>query len=252
MPPLPPGGGPEDDLGDVRPRHLGRFAGGGQGPIDAGGVVSLAAARVQNHRGIAGTGQDLTTKRIQQRLIIPFGEKLPPGGGHAPVISRRGGVLLIGRQQVGVALPGDVIAVAAGAAVGVRPPGSGGRRRRGSGRGSSESRALFRHVVDPLPAPQPQQAPGALAHVFRLDAQAHHRHRRVEHQGRQDRSGARQSATLAAQVDDGGHAGRRRPPAARPVILVMSKDFRGSMTEVDHAHGDGDLQRQTLAGWNRG
>ncbi len=40
---------------------------------------------------------------------------------------------------------------------------------------------------------------------------------------------------------------RASPPArSTPVMLVMSKDFRGSMNEIDDAHGDGDLQRQAL------
>ena len=53
---FPLGGQPQDELGDIRTRHPGRFPGIAQGLIDGGGVVSLAAAAVQHRRGGAGQG----------------------------------------------------------------------------------------------------------------------------------------------------------------------------------------------------
>ena len=120
---FPPGGVAEDGLGDVGARHAGPPARRRQGLIDPGGVVALPAAGVQNGRLGAGTGQNLITKGIQQGGIIPFGEEFPPGGGHTLVVAGGSGVLLIGGQQVGVALPGDVEAVPVGAAVDVFFPG---------------------------------------------------------------------------------------------------------------------------------
>ena len=61
---FPFGGQSQDEFGDVDACHPGRFSGGAQGAVNAGGVVALAAACIQNHRIFAGKGQNSTTKRI--------------------------------------------------------------------------------------------------------------------------------------------------------------------------------------------
>ena len=53
----------------------GGFSRGGQGPEDAGGVESLAAAHVPDHRRFAGKRQNLTTERIEKQVIIPLERK---------------------------------------------------------------------------------------------------------------------------------------------------------------------------------
>ena len=58
---LPLGGQPQDELGDIRTRHPGRFPGIAQGAVDGGGVVPLAAAAVQHRRRVAGQGDGKLT-----------------------------------------------------------------------------------------------------------------------------------------------------------------------------------------------
>ena len=61
---FPFGGQPEDRFGDVDTGYSGRFPGGSQGCPDAGSVVPLSAAGIQNHRMLAHKRQNLATKCI--------------------------------------------------------------------------------------------------------------------------------------------------------------------------------------------
>lgn len=61
---FPFGGQPEDRFGDVDTGYSGRFPGGSQGCPDAGSVVPLSAAGIQNHRMLARKRQNPATKRI--------------------------------------------------------------------------------------------------------------------------------------------------------------------------------------------
>ena len=94
-----------------------------EGLAESGGVVTLAAAAVQQGGGWA----------VRQQADGQSGEGLPKGGVVAPVQEGGAGghhglviagilrVFLVGGQQVGIALSGDVKAVALGTGIAVLP-----------------------------------------------------------------------------------------------------------------------------------
>jgi hypothetical protein len=101
----------ENELRDVCTGHPGGFSGGQQGMVNAGSIVSISAAGIQQDGGVIGAGQNLLAECVQQRCIVTLGEKVLPGGGHALVITGSCRMLLVGREQIGIALFGDIIAV---------------------------------------------------------------------------------------------------------------------------------------------
>ena len=115
---LPSGGPAQAALGDIHPRHPGRPPCGGQGGVDARGVVALAAARVQHSGGRAGVLQHQGAQRLQEVGVIAAGQETAACGGHGLVVPGEPGVHLVGRQQVDIALPGDIKAMAPGTGIG--------------------------------------------------------------------------------------------------------------------------------------
>ena len=69
------------------------------------------------------TGKDFPAKGVQQRGVIAFREEFSAGGCHTLVITGGGGVFLVGRQEIGIALLGDIVAVTVRAAIGSLFPG---------------------------------------------------------------------------------------------------------------------------------
>ena len=113
----PFGGPPHHLLGDVDARRLGRFSGNGQCLADGGGIVSLSAAHVQHGRCVGRIGHSQGAQGLPQKVVVSFGKESAAGSRHGFVVAGRFGMPLVYRQQIGIALFGDIIAVAAGAAV---------------------------------------------------------------------------------------------------------------------------------------
>ena len=104
-------------LGQVHPRQPGGLPRLGQGLEEAGAVVPLPAAGVQEDGAVRGVGQGQLGQSLPQGGIVVPGEEAVPGGGHALVVPRVLGVFLVGGEQVNVPRRPPVKAVALGAVV---------------------------------------------------------------------------------------------------------------------------------------
>ena len=94
--------------------------------MDAGGVVALAAARVQYRDLRTGVFQRQGAQSVPQGGIVALGEELIAGSYHALVVSGGLGVFFVGGEQVDIALLGHIKAVAVGAGIGALFPMQGG------------------------------------------------------------------------------------------------------------------------------
>ena len=110
-------------------------------------VIAFAAAGVEAaERGLRGQiGQRGPADRDGNRLVAAGIQEAPAGGDHLLAVARIAGALLLNRQEMGVALAGDVETVAgraaqAGAAAALRSaaPGAGQRLEWGDGHASCE------------------------------------------------------------------------------------------------------------------
>ena len=113
----PFGGPPHHLLGDVDARRPGRFPSGGQCLADGGGIVPLSAAHVQHGRYVGRIGHSQGAQGLPQKIVISFGKKGAAGSCHGFVVAGGFGMPLVYRQQIGIALLGDVVAMAAGAVI---------------------------------------------------------------------------------------------------------------------------------------
>ena len=88
--------------------------------------------------------------------------------------------------------------------------------------------------MDPLPAPQPEDAPGRFAEIFRLNGEAHHRRRGMQHQ-RGDKGQGHGDDPLAGEVDKGGRPGVASGPEEAGDIGDVH-GLCGHHTDEHHAH----------------
>ena len=118
----------QGEFRDIYSGNFGRTPGGGQGLVQPGGVVPLAAAAVQ--QGGGGEGLALLrrpgTQGIPQRGVVAPVQKGGAGGHHGLVVPGIFGVLPVGGEQMGIAGRSHVEAVAAGAEIALLLPGQGG------------------------------------------------------------------------------------------------------------------------------
>ena len=88
-----------------------------------GEIIALAAASVQH--GLGSQGHDYGLQGFNNGPIEAAVQKLLPGGNLIPGVAGVAGVLAVHGQQIHIALPGNIKAVAAAALPAVFQPGQG-------------------------------------------------------------------------------------------------------------------------------